>query len=405
MDKKQRGRPRKSSVISQTENSQTSSPLSETDIDNSRFEFFQEPTAGVESNDFNPLNEVVIKRDYSAPDIAVGSVPDIEEPKFFVKDFNQLRNEQNTQLDNAGGQQNSNSQQPYSPSNQAPNGQQSVNNINPAMNELDDKEKRLAAEQLVDAVLDAYDAIKIFSAKLATFDIEKIQQDIQDGVIDANRRIPIDGEGNTVNIIEFFETYNAQVVDAVQPDPKFRKDIRPTMIRIFMRKGWGMTDDQYMYFKFGKDIIGTGAQLFAMHRGMKMIYLRMKEEAATSSRPAPAPRPAPYTSPQPPQGDGDFGGFYEEAPNPTPPPMPPNNYTYEEPKEPETYEAESISDEDLEFEERMAKANQSSEANNEEDDSSVQKMKIDFASPLRDKRPKEYPAPKVEETFEKGREI
>jgi hypothetical protein len=37
-------------------------------------------------------------------------------------------------------------------------------------------------------------------------------------------------------------------------DKEFGYKVRPAMIRVFMKRGWGMTDEQFLLYMFGKDI-------------------------------------------------------------------------------------------------------------------------------------------------------
>jgi hypothetical protein len=56
--------------------------------------------------------------------------------------------------------------------------------------------------------------------------------------------IPINAEGDSVSVVDFVQTFNAQVDDAFAPDPSFRKKVRKPMINIFKKRGWGLTDEQ-----------------------------------------------------------------------------------------------------------------------------------------------------------------
>ena len=185
--------------------------------------------------------------------------------------------------------------------------------------------------------------------------------------------------------MEFVQGYNQQVGTAVENDPAFRKKVRPVMIRVFSKRGWGMTDEQFLLFAFGKDISIKAVTLYGMKKGVNDILTRLQEEAKQQ-------------------------GIKKPQSNSTPPPPPPPQY--EEP------DVEELTDEEIEYMEQMenlmreqdelrAREIAEQESLKERDSKEgVDKMKITFdENPLRETVVREYPAPKVEETFIQGGEI
>lgn len=402
---KRRGRPKKidNSIVNQTTemSEETKIPIEE-QIDSEQFEFH---TPTNDASSFNPLGDAVIERDYSRPQVATEFVPDLEEPTFVRKGFEQVKSEQ-AQGMNAPQQPSANgsaskvnssnpSQSSFNPS------QDPFNNPNPAYNELEEKEKKKASEQMVDAVLDTYDTLKTLSAKLGQMDEKKVQKMINEGKIDRNRRITIDEYGNSVSVMEFVRSYNAQVSQAVEPDPAFRKSVKPPMVRVFMKKGWGMTDEQYLLFAFGKDVSLTAVSLIGLKKGMKDILASIQEENMGKQNPLNSEsRQTPPPRQEPPSYDSDWNS----QPTPTPSYTPPSNEFQE-------YPQENLTDEDLEYLERielaqeeMRKRNMKEEVETEID-ADTEKFSVDFDNPLRQPPPPDYPEPKVEEHFVKGGEI
>ena len=402
---KRRGRPKKidNSIVNQTTemSEETKIPIEE-QIDSEQFEFH---TPTNDASSFNPLGDAVIERDYSRPQVATEFVPDLEEPTFVRKGFEQVKSEQaqgmnapqQPSANGSGGKVNSSnpSQSSFNPS------QDPFNNPNPAYNELEEKEKKKASEQMVDAVLDTYDTLKTLSAKLGQMDEKKVQKMINEGKIDRNRRITIDEYGNSVSVMEFVRSYNAQVSQAVEPDPAFRKSVKPPMVRVFMKKGWGMTDEQYLLFAFGKDVSLTAVSLIGLKKGIKDILASIQEENMGKQNPLNSEsRQTPPPRQEPPSYDSDWNS----QPTPTPSYTPPSNEFQE-------YPQENLTDEDLEYLERielaqeeMRKRNMKEEVETEID-ADTQKFSVDFDNPLRQPPPPDYPEPKVEEHFVKGGEI
>lgn len=397
--KRGRGRPSKSAnqqPINQQPMSENT-PSIESQIEDSQFDFFNPIDQADNASFFNPLQESVQQRDYSAPQIAQGDIPPLEEPQFMRKGFDQIKAEQNGGIGtppSSGGSSSGASAPQMS--------NDPMNNPNPAFNELEDKEKKKASEQMVDAVLDTYDTLKGLSAKLGQMDEKKVRKMIEEGKIDKNRRITIDEYGNNVGIMEFVQNYNAQVAQAVEPDPSFRKSVRPAMTRVFMKKGWGMTDEQYLLFAFGKDLTITGVTLLGMKKGIKDILSNLQEEQLAKGNPVAPQRPTP--PPPAPSGGYDVPPPSPSYP-PAPAPAPVNNDEFVE------YPQDDLTDEEIEYLQRIEDAQAEMIRNNTreeayaEADEAVEKMSIEFESPLRQPPPPSYQEPQVEETFIKGGEI
>lgn len=378
--KRGRGRPRKNQLTTESEAVFSNSKDINDTIDETRFDFIDsESQSTPEIANFNPLSESTVERDYSKPPIQEGYVPDLEEPQFHQPTFNDIRRDRGEQVfDNA----NNNSEPQFQQGATAASDPFS----NPTMNELDDREKRLASEHMVDAVLDTYETLSTMSGNLAKMDEQKIRDLIADGKISPNRRIPVDEHGNTVSVMEFIQGYNEQVGGAVENDPAFRKKVRPVMVRVFSKRGWGMTDEQFLLFAFGKDISVKAVTLYGMKKGVNDILKRLQEEAKPQRKTRPTPQVVEKEEEQ-----------------------------YIEP------ETEELTDDDIAYMERMEqimaeqerlrneieKSEREKESNkdNQQKDG-VNKMKIVFdENPLREKVVREYPAPKVEETYIQGGEI
>jgi hypothetical protein len=373
--KRGRGRPRKTNLDSIEEAKITTV---ENEIDNGNFNF---DSIGEGGSNFNPLGETPISRDYATPKIEEGFTEELEEPTFHVKSFDEIKNEKPNQQ----SAPTSSSGQPMVQSNDP------LMNPNPAMNELDDKDKLLASEQMVDAVLDTYDTVCTFGTTIGKVKEQEVQNAIDEGRINPQRRLTVDEQGNSVSVMEFVRGYNEQVTEAVKPDPAFRKKVKPPMVRIFAKRGWGMTDEQFVLFAFGKDISMKAITLFSMKKGMKDILSRLEEEASDS----------------PPQKRS-----YDKAANPsTPPPPPPPPPSATSDAEQDFFETESISNEELAYFERMQQLMREREEINRAAEEArkqegVEKMDINFDdNPLRENQRREYPEPKVEEHFIKGGEI
>lgn len=189
-------------------------------------------------SDYNPFSENVVERDYATPKTAQGVTDEIEEPTFIPPSYEDIIAER-TQAQEQEQQQNA-----FNP----------FDNPNPAMNELDDRDKKIACESLVDTCLDAYEQAHRYAQYVVKVDEEELMQKQAEGKIDLSIQIPVAENGDTMSVGEFVAQYNEQSTNALKYDKEFGYKVRPAMIRVFMKRGWGMTDEQFLLYMFGKDI-------------------------------------------------------------------------------------------------------------------------------------------------------
>jgi len=367
-EKKKRGRPRLTDSTKQ-ESPSSNAVASELEIDNTNFNFYEPENFNSPSvEQFNPLADTPIKRDYSTPKIQEGLIGDIIEPSFHQPS---LSASPPPPPPSSGGNS-------ASSPNPSPNPSTPFSNPNPAVNQLDNADKKLACEQMVDAALDLYETLWGLGGRVAQVSEGKLQELVNDGSLNASRRIPI--EDTSVSIFEFFQNYNEQVAEVSKVDKEFKKKVRPPLVRVFSKHGWGMTDEQFLGIAFAKDSIMRGISLFQMKKSINALINQLAEE----NKPITADdTPPPPSKPKP------------NPPRPTPPPPPPPPIL--------TPEVEEVfDDEDFEIEQE-AEMPQPIIQRNE----GVEKLTINFEdNPLRaNTRREPPPATIAEETFIKGGEI
>lgn len=203
----------------------------------------------VPTESYSPIDEPVIERSYNETTV-MHEIGDIPEPDFGsgIPDFTDYSEEV------------------------VPDKEPSAfdNISNPAMNELPDKEKKLASEQLVDTVLDGYEMLHQLGAKVSKIDENKVVKRILDGEIDKEVRLPI-SEDVEVNALEYIQTHNAQADEIFEYDKSFNDKVKPAMTRIFMKRGLGVTDEQYVIGMFVKDIAIKGMMAMSMKKNAKTM--------------------------------------------------------------------------------------------------------------------------------------
>ena len=236
--------------------------------------------------DYNPFAESVVERDYATPKPASGLVDEIEEPSFVPPSYEDIISDR--QEAEAMGA-NDSFDNPF-------------DNPNPAMNDLDNKDKKIACESLVDTVLDAYEQAHKYAQYVVKVDEETLMQKQAQGKLDLSMTIPVTETGDTMSVAEFVAQYNEQSANALQYDKEFGYKVRPAMIRVFMKRGWGMTDEQFLMYMFGKDI--------AIKVGI-MFQLRKTINGTLDTLEKAYRRQNPQSQPQPPRGGQT--NVYEET--------------------------------------------------------------------------------------------
>ena len=204
--------------------------------------------------DFNPFAQNVVEREYATPKVAQGIVEDLEEPTFEQKNpFDERREQEN--------------QPPPHP----------FEDGNPALHDLDFQDKKIACESLVDTCLDTYEQLHSIAQNFVQVDEAELMQKQIDGEIDLAMDIPVDEQGNTMSVMDFVQQYNEQSKEALQYDKEFGYKVRPAMLRVFMKKGWGMTDEQFLMYAFGKDLLTKTAIVFSLKKTMNNTFELLKK--------------------------------------------------------------------------------------------------------------------------------
>tara|TARA_Y100000114_G_scaffold156344_1_gene183220 strand:- start:7521 stop:8393 length:873 start_codon:yes stop_codon:yes gene_type:complete len=205
---------------------------------------------------FSPLDAPMKERSYSKPDTV--DTGEIEEPEFkgglnidnFDTNEDEVVEEQSSKFDNI---------------------------TNEAVNNLDAKEKSFAVEQMVETCLQLYEMAHGLGQKVAKVDEMDIAEAIKSGEIDPSIQLPVDEKGTTINAPEFFQNYNEEVEEVLTYDQEFGDKVRPAMKRVFTKRGWAMTDENYLAFAFGKDIFTKGILVYSLRKNSSMMMNTFKE--------------------------------------------------------------------------------------------------------------------------------
>lgn len=242
------------------------------------------------SNQFNPLEENVVQRDYTRPNVQVTDTSPIEEPVFQPPSLEELDNSFRQQL---GEDDPSGSADPRT----VWGSETETSSANPYMENLDKKEQKQASQAMVDAILDGYGSLKKWSNNLIKLDPKKIQKGIANGEINPNLAIPV-GNGRSVPLMQYVEMYNTEVADTISMSDEFREKVSPVLLRVLMKRNIGMTDEQLLGYYVVSDLAVTGMQVFAL-RNQNNALINQIKEASIGVPPTPPPNYAANQQPEP----------------------------------------------------------------------------------------------------------
>jgi len=229
------------------------------------------------SDNFSPLMESVNQKSYTRPNVGVADATPIEEPVINPPTFEQLE---------SGFQASMNENEVPVDDRKVWGQTEEPSSANPYVENLDKKDQRTASAAMVEAVLDGYSQLNSFANKLVQFNIKKVEKSIRDGDIDPNLLIPVSGTPMTP--IEYMQEYNAQTREVITVSDEFKDKVRPVMLRVFMKRNIGMTDEQLLGYYFGVDLLTKGAMVFGLRSQNKELLDSLKEMSAGFTQPPQA---------------------------------------------------------------------------------------------------------------------
>jgi hypothetical protein len=240
--------------------------------------------------DYNPLQENVKQRPYTRPNVEVTDATPIAEPVFTPPSFEELQNGFEADMNGGGAQVDDRKVWGQS--------DEDMGSANPYVEQLDKKDQKAASSALADAVLDGYSQLNGFGNRLIQFDPTKIEDSMRKGEIDPNLTLPINGQN--IGILDYVNEYNTQTKDVISVSPEFVDKVRPVLIRVLMKRGIGMTDEQLLAYYFGVDILTKGATIYGLRKQNASLLETLKEMSTGAPRSTPPPtQPTQPSNPTP----------------------------------------------------------------------------------------------------------
>lgn len=246
--------------------------------------------AEVIMDDFSPLDAPVKQRSYTNHKIYDDAevIADLEEPTYQPPTFNDF--------EDGGAEPEKEPAKPF----------------NEAYSELDGKEKTMGAEMMAEMTLDIYEKGCGFLGKVPEISENKLDTLIAEGEIDPNIQLPT--ESGNLGVKEFAVEYNNSIKDAFEVTDEFKDKVRPPLVRVFKKRGIGMTDEQLLAYYFVTDLGTKTAQAFMLRKTANNILDSLRENTLAireTQRPTPTPTPTPTA----PKKEDDSIEFYESVSN------------------------------------------------------------------------------------------
>ena len=208
--------------------------------------------AEIINDDFSPLDAPVKQRSYTQHKMGdAQEMGELEEPSFERPSF--------ADLDGSAEEESSEPERPF----------------NPSYSELDGKEKTMGAEMMADMTLDIYDKACFYMGKIPEISESKLDKLIAEGEIDPT--IQLQTEAGAMPIKDFAVEFNDSIKDAFQVTDEFKEKVKPPLIRVFKKRGIGMTDEQLLAYYFVTDLGAKGAQAFMLRKTANGILDSLKE--------------------------------------------------------------------------------------------------------------------------------
>jgi hypothetical protein len=258
---------------------------------------------------YNPFIDVVNEKSYTQMNVNVGANQvgsSIPEPVFSANTISSNENPYNMLNDDFGASMGA-AQKPNAP-------------INPSMNNIPDADSKLGADHMAKLIVDGYEQLHLFANKGLQIPERKLRKLESEGEIDLSVEIPYD-YGKTITAGEFIKEFNEQNKDTLTVSKEFKKEVTPVLSRVLAKRGAGVTDEQYLMYLFGKDILVKGV-IFSQIKGTANDMISVIKDYTVALRengvaPAPKQRAESKAPPPPPQAPPDDFGPYD-APSPEP---------------------------------------------------------------------------------------
>lgn len=172
--------------------------------------------------------------------------------------------------------------------------------IDPGLKDLPPGQKQAAAEQLVGLCLRGYEKLHELANKRLQISDRKIINLQAKGLINLSVPVPYTLT-EMMPLGEFITEYNKDMGNLLSIDPEWRAEIEPPLVRIFQKRGLGLSDEGFVISMLVADMTVKTQRFFAAKSKTDSVLQFAREQTAlmygaVPMRPSPPP-PAPPTGP------------------------------------------------------------------------------------------------------------
>jgi hypothetical protein len=250
--------------------------------------------------DFNPLNDPVVKREYTKDMIQAdmgGDIPNqqggyeeiIPEPTYDspLYDEDDISSSSSSNSGSGGGSSYSSST-PAEP-------QQS---INPALDDMPKGEKRKAAKKTADALITTYARVFPYPfKKISDFNMNKMERLDMAGELDLKMVVTEDGQ----TVRQHMESVNRQVDEVFVVTEEMQEELKEPLVDLLMEQELALTPTQRLMMIVGGQAVQftTAAIQIALSNRQALNTFKQFHAERGSQRRTPQSQPAPQPQPQP----------------------------------------------------------------------------------------------------------
>lgn len=213
-----------------------------------------------EVSDYNPLAEKVKERPYTKPNLLVDTnnpFEPIPEP-LLQKPVISLSSELKKEDKPIGDEK-----------------KEEPKLVNEQMKDMSEEEKKRSAETVVDMFLDVYGMVNTGVGKIATISDKEKNKIAQ--------KVPIDfplqlSPTQTITLNQLIDKTNADITDVCKVTEEFNKKVKPPLVRIAIKRGLGLTDEQQVAYLFIKDLGEKTAVLYSLRSVINGLVTQIQQQ-------------------------------------------------------------------------------------------------------------------------------
>jgi hypothetical protein len=205
------------------------------------------------SENYSPMETQRIDRKYSSE--ITGETVDRVSPEENVSSSSSAEGASQTTVSNSKGSNGAGASEPVKSEVQ-----------NAQMAQLTPEEQKLASTMLVDGLLGIYRQLNDLGAWAVKVPDDQITEWILDEKISEDITVPYGTENKRVSIREYYQEFNKSVEEAGAIPPDHFDSVRESMIREFVRRGWGITDMQNIIQFFARDFVMRTSNFYVLKR-------------------------------------------------------------------------------------------------------------------------------------------